>query len=74
MSATQTTSKAIAEELRAEMGRQRVSRVALSQRTGISRTPLGAKLNGDVAFTVDEVVKIAAALGISPHSLLDPAA
>ncbi|WP_052069842.1 helix-turn-helix domain-containing protein [Rhodococcoides fascians] len=70
MSAAIETSKAIAEDLRAEMGRQQISRVALAKRTGITRTALGTKLNGDVPFTVDEVVVIAGALGISTQELL----
>jgi transcriptional regulator with XRE-family HTH domain len=55
--------------IRAEMGRQRMSMVKLAALTGKPRTTLDYQINiGTV--TVDNLVLIAAALGVQPADLL----
>ena len=41
-----------------------------AEKAAISRTSFQRKLDGGSDFTVNEVIRIAAALGISPRSLL----
>jgi lambda repressor-like predicted transcriptional regulator len=63
----------IADELglniRAEMGRQRLSMAELSRRTGVSRTTLAYQI--DVSgISASNLVLIAQALGLQPADLL----
>lgn len=56
-------SDAIAQRLRMHMGDKKLTRSKLALATGISRTSLGAKLDGDVPFTIEEVDAVATAIG-----------
>ena len=60
----------IAAEIRAEMGRQRVTMISLSERTGIPRTTLAEQVNGG-RITVDNLVRIAKALNVEPSTFID---
>lgn len=55
--------------VRAEMGRQRITMVELARRTGISRGTLQGQINGGT-LTVDNLVLIANALALEPADLL----
>jgi transcriptional regulator with XRE-family HTH domain len=59
-------------EIRAEMGRQRISMLRLSTLTGIPRTTLADQINGG-RITVDTLAAIAAALHVTASSLLGEA-
>src|SRR6185312_2610247 len=56
---------AIAQRLRMYMGDKKLSRAQLAVGSGINRTSLGAKLDGDGRFTLDELLAISRALGRS---------
>jgi transcriptional regulator with XRE-family HTH domain len=60
----------LARRIRMIMGDQRWSRKKLAEVTGISRPSLSNKLNGDVAFTYDELVAVIDALGVAWEALL----
>jgi transcriptional regulator with XRE-family HTH domain len=57
--------------IRAEMGRRKLSQAALGQIVGLSQASLSLRLNGNVAFTIDELVKIAAGLDVSLETLTE---
>jgi transcriptional regulator with XRE-family HTH domain len=57
-------------EIRAEMGRQRLTMIGLSDYTGIPRTTLAEQINGNTRITVDNLVKIAKALGVDPSTFI----
>jgi transcriptional regulator with XRE-family HTH domain len=61
-------------EIRAEMGRQRLTMLSLSEQTGIPRTTLAEQVNGGSRITVDNLVRIAKALGVEPSTFIDNAA
>jgi transcriptional regulator with XRE-family HTH domain len=42
----------------------------VSEKTGISRSALSARLNGDTSFTCDELCKICEVLNCTPNDLL----
>ena len=55
----------ITERLRSYMGNKKISRSKLALAAGIGRTPLGAKLDDNGQFTLNELLAIARALGKS---------
>jgi transcriptional regulator with XRE-family HTH domain len=59
----------VGSEIRAEMGRQRMSMVKLSKITGVPRGTLFGQINGGTV-TVDNLVLIAQALAVEPSDLL----
>jgi lambda repressor-like predicted transcriptional regulator len=70
---TDQIANSVGQNIRAEMGRQRVSMSELSRRTGRSRTTLSHQIDIS-AVTVDNLVLIARALGVSAANLLGDAA
>lgn len=60
----------VAEEVRALLGRRRMSSVALARSIGKSHTYVWRRLSGETAFDLDDLQAIAATLGVSPGSLL----
>ena len=66
---TETLKSDVGAAVRAEMGRQRVSMVELSRRTGVARTTLAHQINTD-SLSLSNFVAIAAALGVKPSDLL----
>lgn len=64
-----STASAVGQNIRAEMGRRRVSMVELGRRTGIPRTTLAHQI--DVSrITVDNLVAIAKALDVDAADFL----
>lgn len=59
-----TMSGAVLAEIRAEMGRQRVSGAALARALGQSQTHVAAILRGDTTLSVDQLEAIIDALGV----------
>lgn len=67
---TDTTLKSdVGAAVRAEMGRQRVTMVELSRRTGVARTTLAHQINIST-LTVQNLMLIAQALNITASELL----
>jgi len=64
------TTAGLAGEVRAEMARQRVTADKVALATDISRTSLSRKLNGHNEFTVAEMIRVAAFLGLTLSDLL----
>ena len=62
---------AIAAELRAEIGRQNISRAALADAAGITVPTLRNRLEGKKPFVVDELLALLALLGINLPAFLD---
>jgi hypothetical protein len=55
----------VARRLRMYMGDKKLSRSQLALSSGITRTSLGAKLDGHVPFTIEEIVSVARAISRS---------
>lgn len=54
----------VAAEVRAEMGRQRVSQRRIAEVIGLSQQAVSRRLSGEVPFDVAELGRIAAELGV----------
>lgn len=59
----------VAEEIRALLGRRRMTSVALARAIGKSHTYVWRRLSGETAFDVDDMAGIASALGVPVISL-----
>lgn len=68
-----TASQRVAANVRAELGRHRRSQADLGQALGRSQPYVSRRLNGQVAFGVDEVERIADWLRVPVGSLLGEA-
>jgi transcriptional regulator with XRE-family HTH domain len=60
----------LARRIRMIMGDQKLSRKRLAMEAGISRPSLANKLDAQVSFTYDELVRIVEVLGVSWDALL----
>jgi transcriptional regulator with XRE-family HTH domain len=67
-------SQAVAEEIRAELGRQRKSARDLATATGINYRTLSYRLAGHTRFTLEELLLITIALNMSMPDLVRDAA
>lgn len=69
----QTTSlrELVAEDVRAELARRRLSGSALAVLLGQSQKWVSRRLSGEVAFDVDDLERIARALGLGVGVFLD---
>lgn len=67
----QTPADVTAGAVRAEMARHRVSLREIAADTGIPKTTLARRLNGEVPFGINELVAIADRLGV-PLTVLLP--
>lgn len=63
----------VAAEVRAELGRQRMSQEALAARIGISQQALSRRLLGQYPFNTSELAKAAEALKVPVGRLLSRA-
>ena len=61
---------AIASELRAEKGRQRLSQRALADLIGRDQSYVSKRLSGQASLTLDEYVTLCQALGVRPDEML----
>lgn len=67
----------VASNIRAEMARASVPQVRVAAVLGISQTAVSKRLRGVIAWRVDEVVKVAALIGVPLADLIkvtEPAA
>lgn len=62
--------EAVAEALRVEMARRRMTQRSLAEATGLSQSYIGRRMTGDMPFTTDDLERIAAVLGITVSSLM----
>lgn len=67
---TQSYSEQVAGEVRAAIARANLTQSAVSAKTGISGASLSRKLSGKHAFDVDELARIADALGLVAFELM----
>lgn len=66
-----TASLAAGVNVKAEMARRGLSQTTLGRVVGLSQASLSLRLNGRVAFTIDELAKIAAALDVPLATLTE---
>lgn len=59
-----------AREIRAELGRQRISQNELARRLRVTQNYLWRRMAGQTPFSLDDVDAIAAELGVSPSDLV----
>jgi transcriptional regulator with XRE-family HTH domain len=67
---TPTLRSYVAEEVRVWLTRRRLSGVKLAAAIGRSQPYVSRRLNGETAFDVDDLERIAAVLGVSPETLV----
>lgn len=59
-----------ADNVRAEMARQRLPQIALAKHLGLSQAAVSRRLNGQTPFDVNELVAVAALLDVPAAALL----
>jgi hypothetical protein len=67
---TTTRSIRVADEVRAEMARSRVTGTTLAQSVGMSNATLSRRLSGAIPFNLDELSAVATRLGLTVTELL----
>lgn len=67
---SQTLTDRVASEVRAQMARIRMTQTALAAVLGLPQSAVSNRLRGKVAFSIDELEKVSAALGVHPAALL----
>ena len=65
-----TMTELVAEEVRALMGRHRVSQATIAEVLGVSRQAVSKRLTGETPFDVNEVAKLGDYFGVQPSQLL----
>ena len=65
-----TPSQVASANVRAELGRQNLFRVELVRRLGVNEMWLHRRLNDQVALSIDDLVRIAAALEVPVAALI----
>ncbi|MCV7205271.1 helix-turn-helix transcriptional regulator [Mycolicibacterium peregrinum] len=65
-----TASERLSEAIRVELARRRLNQQALADSVGIARSTMSRKMLGASEFTVDELDRIARALGVTAGDLL----
>jgi transcriptional regulator with XRE-family HTH domain len=60
----------VADEVRANMARARMTQTDLAVVLGLTQSAVSKRLRGKIAFSVDELEKVADALGVHPAVLL----
>lgn len=63
----------VAAEVRATLGRSQMTAAELARETGLSKAAVSRKLGGLTSFTVEEIIKVSKATGVSIDSLVSPA-
>jgi len=67
---TRPLSARAAEEIRALMGRRDINKSELARRLGVSDMWVGRRLRGDLPLALDDLERIASALGVSVDDLI----
>jgi transcriptional regulator with XRE-family HTH domain len=69
-----TYNETVAAEVRAEMARQRRSQDDIASELGWSQPFMSRRLRGEIAFSTNELERLAVALGVPLSQLVTPAA
>lgn len=64
--------RSVAAEIRAVAGRKGLRQFEVAEKAGISRSTFGPLWKGDRIIDVDQLARIAAALGVQPNTLVQP--
>lgn len=56
--------------VRAEMARRAISQASLGEALGLSQASVSLRLNGKVAFSIDELARAAGLFGVSLETLV----
>ena len=64
----------VAEEVRVELARERMSATQLAKRMGVSQAYIWRRLSAETAFDLDDLERIGVLLGVEPADLLGRAA
>lgn len=67
---TSTYREAVAAEVRAMMGRRRITQGAIAQALGLSQAAVSRRLTGDTAFDLDDVFALARYFDVKLSALL----
>lgn len=70
MQTTNEPRSSVAAEVRAGLARVRATHADVAKILGVSTATVSKKVNGRTSFTVEEVVRLAAFLGVPPSTLL----
>jgi plasmid maintenance system antidote protein VapI len=70
LSGTETRSR-ITANVRAELGRAKVSASGMAQRIGMPQQTFARRMTGETSFSAEEIIAIAEQLDIRPGVLLD---
>lgn len=70
MTSPPTLAETAATEVRAEMGRQRMSSAALAQALGVSDMYVSRRLRGETAFDLTDIERTAKILGVPVSQFL----
>lgn len=62
--------EAVAAEVRAAMGRRRVTQTQLAARLHLSQPAVSRRLHGEISFNVEELVTVADMLGVTVSDLV----
>lgn len=62
----------VAAEIRAELGRQRLSQTDLARRLGVSRPWVSRRLSGQTALSIADIARIADDLGVAVTHFVAP--
>lgn len=62
--------EAVAEILRVEMARRRMTQRKLADATGLSQSYIGRRMTGEMPFTTDDLDKVAGVLGMQVSALI----
>lgn len=74
MGNTHTPNQIVAANIRAEMGRHRITQSTVAAHLGISQPSVSARLSGRTSIDVDDLFAISELIGVAPADLLTPAA
>lgn len=61
----------IAENVRAELARRRITAIEAAAKLGMHPTSMRGRLNAEIEFSAPEIVVLAAWFGVSPAVLID---
>jgi len=68
------TQEHVAAEVRAAMGRKRISGLQLARACGLTQSAMSRRITGHTPFDVNEIAAVAAELGVEVGSLFPPRA
>lgn len=67
---SQSLAERVGANVRAEMARQKTTQAALAERLAMKQQALSRRISGRTPFNVDELHRVAKALGVSTSALM----